>query len=73
MYKIYVAEELGCVYKWNAGHEVLEYAPLLEGNKMCFDDFNEVDESLVGDEIVVFHKKEQTFSEVYRYVEGRLK
>lgn len=65
--KEYYAQEFSCKYRWNEQHTALEYAAEMSGG--TFDDYNLVEEDLVGEEPVIFQGKEMTLSDVYRIVE----
>ena len=69
--KIYIAEDLGCVYRLNG--DSLEYAPIAKDNTFDVDDFDYVESDLVGDEPVKFLGKDTKLSEVYEIVTKALK
>lgn len=50
--KIYVAKDLGCIYRLNNGQ--LEFAPMLDNDTVDTDDFGYVEPDLVGEEEVTF-------------------
>lgn len=68
--KFYIADELGCVYMINDG--ILEFAPIMNDDTFTLDDFNPVDEDLVGEEEVKFQGVVTNLSGVYETVRGIL-
>ena len=68
--KEFIAEELDCKYRWNKEYGTLEYAPKLQDG--TYDEYNSVDEDIVGTEPVTFMNKLMTFTDVYRIVEREL-
>jgi len=68
--KEYIAEDLGCKFRWNPEVKELEFAGILKDG--TFDDWNLVEPDLVGEEEVTFQGKLMTLYEVYAIVKKEL-
>jgi hypothetical protein len=71
-YKMILVPELGCAYRWNKKYKQIEWCPMGTDGTLCEEEWDCVDEDLVGDEVVTYQGKEVTLSEVYRDMESKL-
>ena len=69
--KEYIAEELGCRYRWNDQYQELEFSAQMKDGSFE-DEWNVVEPELVGEEEVTFQGKLMTLYEVYAIVKKEL-
>lgn len=73
MTRILISNDIGCAYRWSKKYNQLEWAPLIANNILDDSEWGCVDEDIVGEEVVMFNGRDQTLSEVYRFVEKLVK